>query len=68
MDNISPIWIRIEGQWPGGSTVKTQIDMHGVSLPTTSQVENAYRSELTGLYEILSILEYVCQLYHLSKV
>ena len=36
-------------------------------LPSSSQVENAYISELTGLYEILSTLESVCQLYHLNK-
>ena len=36
------------------------------SLPKTSQVENTYISELTGLYEILSILKYMCQLYDLN--
>ena len=33
-------------------------------LPTTSQVENAYISELTGLYLILTLFESMCQLYN----
>ena len=34
-----------------------------VPLPTTSHALNEYRSELTGLYEILSLLESLCKIY-----
>ena len=38
-----------------------------VSLPTTLQVLNAYRSELASLYVILALLLSVLQLYQLHK-
>ena len=33
MDNISPIWMMIEGRFPGVSNVQTQIDTHGDIFP-----------------------------------
>ena len=33
MDNISPIWMIIEGRFPEGYTVHTQIDTHGDIFP-----------------------------------
>ena len=37
------------------------------SLPTTSQVYNTYKSELTGLYAIFSLMVSLFQLYSLQR-
>ena len=39
-----------------------------LSLHTTSQVDNSNRSELTGIYSIVALLESVCQLNKLEKL